>query len=409
MMSKSKSPSLNVYDELMDHYYNKIDESKRYEFLLDLLEHHPDYEIDMCEMLEDTAENTSNNIQALEAFADKFFALHPDKYAHQYEFLEKRLIDNAFINNDIDRVHKRIEVLKYNPVTGIDTVVEHTLFKLIYHGFYDEALSYAHAVWKPLSESDELVGSPEYAFVMCIYLAGLEKQFDLISQGNSSEWKTFLHDTTQLGFVNEEQRVNIIYEALAGEPDIEKMQQGLYKKDEDCLIPFNIHFLKYMKRHYGLPFMISDMCINLLLKRKLFGKSKCPGAFFYIEYNNLDKHITERYDTFLGSNRIELFGKTWGLHYVYEFLAKYEFITEPYYTLMRENIAFLKKEFMCAVATDLWRLNFVNAWPQTESMFFSLPKNAFLKIDRDNHNKAVDQIQKLMPELPGKQRIEEEI
>jgi len=381
------------HDELLDYYYEKLEDAQKYKFLLGLLEQYPDFDIDLVEMLENTPEYKVKNMTALENFANKFFALHPQRYGKKYEFLEKVLIDHAFIHNDIVLIRKRLEVLKYNPAKGIDTVVQHTLFKLIFHGFYDDALAFSKAVWKPLSVAEDLVGYPEYAFVLCIYLDGLEKQYELIKNGNTSQREGFLNDIKTLGFDNEKKRIDLIFEALSSDIQNKTVYPQMLKKDDYFLLPLNIQFLKYMKKNYGLPFMLSDQFFNILQKKELFGKNKNEYAFFYIDFNSLDKHIIQRYDSFLGSNLIEIFGKTWGLHFVYEFFNHYELINHEYYSLMLENIAHLKIDFMKAASTDLCNLNFVNSFPETESQLFGFASNAFMNIDNESYKNALKQIE----------------
>ncbi|PLX05346.1 MAG: hypothetical protein C0594_07800 [Marinilabiliales bacterium] len=164
--------------------------------------------------------------------------------------------------------------------------------------------------------------------------------------------------------------------------------------------------MKYMKKKYDIPFMLSGLWFNIIDTQKLIGRE----MNFFIPFTKLDKHITERYDNFMGSNRIELFGKMWGLHYVYEFLNNYNFISGEEYELMKENIAFLKFEFMKAFSSNLWELSFIYSWPETENVYITLPEKEFFeKTFTMNYQNAQNHFQTIRIDITGCERIEAEI
>lgn len=203
--------------------------------------------------------------------------------------------------------------------------------------------------------------------------------------------------------------MDLVYNALTSDFDKDTYEQSLKTDAEFALIELNIHFLLYMKSLYNIPFILSDLLINIINTGKIFGKNKNPGAYFYINYDDLDKHITKRFDTMFAGNQIEIFGKAWGLHYVYEFLRFYNLISDEYYRLMLENVAFLKNEFSLAIANDLWKMKFVTTWPESKANLFEYVPEVFTRKEITDYNKQWELVSSLIPALPFFARIENEI
>ena len=131
--------------------------------------------------------------------------------------------------------------------------------------------------------------------------------------------------------------------------------------------------------------------------------------FFYICYNDLDKYVIEHYDNMFGINQIEILGKVWGLHYVYEFLHYCGLISEKHYRLMIENLAFLKREFLLVLSDNLWKMRFVAKWPKSDANLLNVPAEVFNKNSVENYNKNWEYLNSILPNLPEFERIEKEI
>lgn len=376
--------TLKDQEALLDYYYDELPESERYTFLMQLLENPPEFEFEIHEMFLDSPEYNKSNYDAIAAFATKYNELQPEEYSRTYEFIELELTTTAFFLKDKEQINRSLSVLKGNPVTGIDTVVKQMLFQLIFNGYYQEAIDFSEAVWKPLAESEKLWGYPEYDFAYTIYLSRLEKQYELLQSGNTSGLFEFQEIIKELGFDNSEERMDPVFSILSMQ-SIDNLKLGnLPDKKEERLFIINIHFLIYMKKTYNVPFILSEWWFNLLHGKDLFNKRKEPGAELFIPYKVLDKYITSKLDTLLGSNYFEMFGKVWGLHYVYEFFYKVSLISEPWYSKMAENIALLKKEFIAVIGRDIWQMHFISSWPGED-----IPGN--LKLTEDFFIKSFEQ------------------
>ena len=395
--------------DLTDYFYENLEPENRYPFLDQLLTEQPGAKVPFIDMLLDTDEFENDCYELIQDFADRYRKIYPKKYRGKYEFIEAKLTDHAFDKRDESLIDRCLEIIRQNPVNGIDVVTEKTLYQLVYHGYHDRALAYSRDVWKPISESKDLVGYPELPFIMTIYLHGLEKQYEKISAGDTSGWESFLEEIIELGFENEPKRVSRMLHSLRSDLDPAKLIDDLREDPEYGFIELIYHFMRYMKSRYDMPFSLSERIANLIHFKGLFGRHSQPSAFFYITHRDLDKHIIYKLDTFMGINQIEVFGKAWGLHYFYEFVYENGLMDDAHYTLMLENLAFLKKEFLAAVGPEVWKMKFVKSWPESQADLLHLPDRFFDRIDRKDTLKAIRETRETLPETPGEKRIEEEL
>lgn len=410
-MKNTRFPELTnlTDDEIFDYFDEKINEENCLDFIDHLIREKPDTELNLVEMFESSAEFSEPNIGVVLAFADKMRNLIPEKYRHEYEFLELKLIMHAFDTDNVELINRCLKIIAENPVSGIDTVTMSSLYRLIYFRKYDKALEYCHNVWEPVSESDRVVGYPEYPFVKTIYMDGVEQEYIRMSQGDTSGWQAFNERMNAYYFDNEKERIDRIYQGLTNDLDKERTFNEVMKKSDYGFIELSYHFSRFMKSRYDIPFMHSSLFFEFIWKRSLFGKVKDPDGWFYIPYSVLDEHVAENFDAFLHSNMLEVSGKVWGLHYVYEFLRENDLISDFYYQKMLENLAVLKMEFLKVIATDVWQLKYVLDWPESESNLLDLPGDVFEKHDIMQHGEAIAMLKSRFPAVRGQERIEKEI
>ncbi len=396
-------------DEIFDHYDEKISEENSLDFIYNLMQEKPDTSINLAEMFESTVEFAESNIDVILDFADRMQNYNPEKYSQEYEFLELKLIKHAFDTDNEKLLNRCLKIITKNPVAGIETITMSTLYRLIYFRKYNKALEYSHDVWKPIAESDQLVGYPEYPFLMTIYLNGAEKEYLKMSQGDTSGWQAFNERMNTLGFDNERERIDSVLQGLTGELDKEHILNAIKKKSGYGFIELSYHFFRFMKSRYNIPFMHSSLLFDFIMKRSLFGKVKDIEGWFYIPYSVLDHHFAESFDAFLQSNMIEVSGKVWGLHYVYEFLRENDLISDSYYQKMLENLAVLKMEYLRVVAPEAWQLKFVLDWPESEANLLDLPGDVFETHGIMQHGEAIAMLKSRFPEVRGQERVEKEI
>ncbi len=283
--------------EVLNFYYTELSEEQMLEHLMFWLDNFPNLDFEWVNMMLDISAHDNMPIQTIIDFADKLHVINPEYYLEHYEFIEKQILDYAFHIQDIELIKKRIDILKQNPVSGIDTVVKGTMYRLIYYGYYDIVIGFSNAVWKPLAESDQLYGYPEYPFIMTIYLHKLEEQYQFVKNGDKAKtkWEGFLSEILKLGFDNDK-RLNYIRDILNSNFDKEYFL-NLSDDNDIQMIYLNIHFIKYMKDNYDVPFVLSGLWFNIINKKELFfNNKKCN---FFIPYIKLNNQITQQYDNFL--------------------------------------------------------------------------------------------------------------
>lgn len=149
--------------------------------------------------------------------------------------------------------------------------------------------------------------------------------------------------------------------------NIADIKDSIQKGTDRHMLVLNIHFLKYMAHHYKMPFVFSEWIWNFIATTKIFGRHKGVENWFYIDAKMLDNHINDRLDSFLGSNELEIFGKVWGLDFVFDFLNQHQLLSDEHYETMLENISYFRNEMMRIAGGNLWQMMFVCKWPRTNN------------------------------------------
>jgi hypothetical protein len=165
-------------------------------------------------------------------------------------------------------------------------------------------------------------------------------------------------------FEENEYEFKIIQDALESSLKIDEIKELIRrKKHRELNLQLNIHFMKYFRDKFEIPFMLSDWWWNMLTPPELY-KNKNDFDYFILGYEVLDNHFAQNFDFMLLSNDIEMFGKAWGLQYPYYFLKESGLIDEGTYMLMLENIEGIKHFFLKNTYENLWKASFVFSWPE---------------------------------------------
>jgi len=77
----------------------------------------------------------------------------------------------------------------------------------------------------------------------------------------------------------------------------------------------------------------------------------------------MSEHIDKRYDSLFDSNSLEMFGKVWGMHYIFDFLHKLQLLDDEYAGCMAENLAYHRNEMVKYMGAELWQVSFIFQWP----------------------------------------------
>ena len=356
-------------NEALDILHNEIeDDEKRFEFFKHLISEFPELEIDWLEAFEDLKhyllmqERIDDILFFINWYSNKF----SEDYSKRYEFIEGDLCNYFLLEKDYKSLQKRIDFIQQNPVPAIDTLTTRLLFQLIYHGLYQQAVKFSGQVWKPIDESTELMGHAAYDFTNTIYINSLQKYYESILNNSSFDTDIIFNKAVEMGFSDDKELFNEVLMAVNSDLDIGLIRTSINEKKDDHMLHLNIQFLKYMYQQFNLPFIFSELMWQFIATLKIFGKHGNEN-WFYIDAKTIDKHIVEKYDNFLGSNELQIFGKVWGFDYIISFFNHSQLITPDQFQIMSENNFHFKNEMMKIVGSDLWKMMYVFNWPDIEN------------------------------------------
>ncbi len=352
-------------DDIYDHF-RKLKREKPFLLLSHMLQNFPDLEIAWIDVFLDVQEHIleEGRVPEILDFINLYRRTFPGDFETEYEFVETALFPHLIYLDDIENIKEHLEIIKSNPVRGCSIIGSTILFQLIFNGYFDLALEYSKAVWKPLSEASDFTGHPEREFCITIYLDELEERYLQIKRGETINPDIFRKEMAEYGFDEEMEVFQVVFRNLSEPLDEKLIKSKIEKGSKDLLLSLNIQFIKYMKEEYEMPFLLSERLWNILQKSQLFGHEESAEGFFYIPYPILAEHVDERYDGIFQLNDIEVFGKVYGLKYAYRFLHTNNIISDHYYRLMEENIHVLEREFMINSMELLWKMKFIFKWPE---------------------------------------------
>lgn len=404
--------NINWNTKDIDEVYEFIDnlqEDKKYEFFKWLYTHHPDMDFEWLDTFEDIRFKMSrkDNIIACEEFVFWYSEKFPNEYAQRYEFIERNLCDYYFFTKKTDKLRERIKIIAQNPVSGIDTITIRLFYQLLYHGMYSDAIQYAQQVYQPLYDDDTLWGNPEQPFMQALYIDSLQTAYQHFKETREADFSHTLILAEKFKLEENEKIFKMESYVLQNPLDSEHILNSLKINTADCIQELNVHFLKYMFDNHNVSFVLSEFLWSIVGVKNLFGKSKFSDDFFYIDAGKFEETLTKRVDYALATNSLEMFGKIWALHYVYEFLEANRLISAETALLMRENNLFHRDEMIRYINMNLWQMNFVFNWPNNQHWQYLEPifKNTFDLSDE----KTLNIIETFNQSHPISQRIKNEL
>ena len=351
----------DIFEFIMD-----LDSDEKIKVVRELLEDWPDLEIDAMELIDELRyeliflDRSSELENLVKIYQDNF----PGSYKSEFEFTERDLITYHLFRNNTDKVKERMSIVMKNPVEGVDNVTIRALFQLVFYKHDGLALEYARTVWKPILESKEIWGPAHLPFCMVLYLNALEEAWSEIRLGKMIDWEEWLNQLDAIGISKEAADFTTIQKTLISNFEREEIDALIRNgRQEEINLVLNIHFLKFMKERHNVPFILSDSWWNMLGGQGLFGKKGRGEGYFYISFERLTKQFDEYYDYLLRSNELEMFGRAFGIRYVYHFLGEKGLIRGEFKENMRKHIDALEYMFERLSSDDLWQMTYIFRWP----------------------------------------------
>jgi len=361
----------NLTPDQIYHYFMEQLVDEKVKILDQMLDNPSETKIDLLELIDESRTELIflERAAELENLVARYSKQLPVQYEKQYGFIEQHLINYYLFKGDLAKVKNRLRIVRKYPLTGVSSVTLRALYQLIYYGHYQEALDYAKDIWRPLRDSNEIFGLAHAHCCMTIYLDELEQAWHTIRKGDKPDWEDFIDRMEKYGIDRNVNNFGLIIESLEKPFNREEVAGMIDRTRKSDLVLFlNIQFLKFMNERFGVPFMLSDLWWNMIADGKLFRKGKTPGDFFYASYNKLDHRFASHYDHITKSNDLEMFGRVFGLKYIYYFLAESGLISDKATSKMKINIDALEFMFEKMTYGDLWTMTFVFSWPRLDSV-----------------------------------------
>jgi len=342
-------------------YLFTLDGDFKFDFFKLLCEKYPHLELDWLLAFEEIKDSLyqKEDVEKVLWFVNWYKDKFPVKYLEEYQFIERDLINFFIKKGDWEQVKNRMSIIEQDPVEGIDVVTIRLMYQLIYHGQYQLALDYSNKVLEPIAKSDKLAFSPEEKFATTIYLQKNQEFYKSVLIEEDFDESNLISELVEIGF-NEDIILEVI-DKLKKPFDIQiaKHSKGM---TPELFHSLNIEFLKYMYQKYQSHFMFSNVIFSLFSSKDLF-KSEKGRSSFYIEIKRMDEYLVKIYDSIFGTNELEIFGKAWGMIYVFEFFHHIGLYSDDEYQLSLENYYYLRNEFIKIQSQNLWQYNFVFKWP----------------------------------------------
>jgi hypothetical protein len=346
-------------------YLDNLPQHEKYPFIKWLYSNFPGLEFEWLDTFEDLRYGMTykENIDACEEFIIWFPEQHPEIYSKRYEFIERDLCDYYLYIGNTDRLRQRVSYIAQYPVAGIDTITIRLYYQLLYHGLYKDAVQYARQVYQPIADDETLWGNPEASILNGLYVNVLQKAYQHFKDSGHADFSETIRFAAELGLVENEKIFQMESRVLQNPLDPIDILERAGKEPDDCVMELGIHFLKYMLEEHQVPFILSELLWSIVAVKDLFGKSENSEEFLYIDVIKFEEILDHRVDYSMGSNDLEMFGKIWALHYVYEFFKTNKLISAETAEKMHENNLYHRNEMIRYMGQELWQMSFVFNWP----------------------------------------------
>ena len=359
--------------------------------------------LESCELLKETFSNTLpeefvKGIDFVDLFIDSFNSLNSERQfekmielydaivsqkqvcGEEFYYVDKNMMDYYLFMGDLDGVKKHLESFKAFPIKSIDTF--YNIFaKLTFYNYTEIALDVALSIYPKISGSDKLVPGADGAYARFIYLEKVQEIYQLLKNGGTIEKAKIIKYLKKFGFAVKGQLVTIegmLSDDLIGHPDF----IDFYETNAAFLFNTMLYFSKYMFEEKNVSFPAASSIWFGAMGILISEDPEEYGDFDEVFTIDPEKFRNEIFNSFgfLSSNTASAFAIAWGMTYVYDFLKKYDYISDEVHDTAMIEISSIKAEITKARADELWTYNFVHHWGKPDSVNeqdFIIEKEAF--------------------------------
>jgi len=362
-------------------------------------------QVESCEFLKETFRYTLpkefvKKINFVNLFIDRFNGLKrerqfdkmrelydsivPQKHAcgEEFFYVDKYMIDYYLFKGDLDGVKKHLESFKEFPEKSIDSLLP-VFNKLIFYHYTATALDLALSIYFKVSDSDKLVPGAEGDFSRFIYMEKVQEVYQLLKTGGKLDKTELIKYLKKFGFVVKDRLVTIelmLSDDFSGRADFTDFQEA----KAEFLYNTMLLFSKYMFKDKNVSFPAAasiwfeamEILINGDEEEELLGDF---DDVFTLNSRRFRNEIFERYGIFSFTD-VSAFYLVWGMIYVYDFLLKYDYISDDVHATAMLAISSMQAEITMVRAENLWEYTFVHHWGKPDSVSernFIIEKEAF--------------------------------
>lgn len=342
--------------------YGSLDFEEQVAFLKFLLEKYPTYDPSWTEYFFDIKDTwiRAGRWEDFIEFSDFVREKSPVSYEENFRVLDEIPILYAAFQKDLERVKIRFAEAITQPEEAIDDSLR-SVFDILStdNYFKDYIKEVAEKVWKPLTESERLVGDPSYNYTSYLYCDFLETAFKKIKSNESVDWDIFEANVEPINFRYVDTFSKLPNLEVAIENDTFNTNPTYRDAKLDELL---IAMLYEMHTTQGIPvYWLYRTWFDL--RNYLWEREGAPSRknWFYFTPKMINNFKHGLYG-FLGGNREGMFIATWTFPYLFDYLLKKQYIEEEEFSRLMEYYEYVRRDVFRAISQNLWKYKALYEW-----------------------------------------------
>lgn len=310
-------------------------------------------------------QETAKNFDNVLKFTDLMQKKQPKLYKEYFQYFDDFLIDYFCFQQDELRVNQSFSNFIENPLHDYDTYL--LSFKKILFYQYTELLE--EAIIKNfaiVNNSDDLIGNAASDLAMCKFYLSLQEIF---KENKEQIDKTkFSSNLSEYSFKFKDDFLSSLETGiLKPQIDADKLRDLFVKDKKNSIIILQGYFLRYMYEK-GFDFYLSGKIWDKMLGywQKNNSSKRTTETYFKVESSLFEKYLASYSANMFLNNTSEMIAILWGSVYIFEFLRKYQIISEKIFEDFIYVSRSLKGKVIGQFTTDLWNSNFVHQWEKPD-------------------------------------------
>lgn len=356
-----------VWDEKIDNedyfaLYKSLNFEEKVTFLKFLLENYPAYDEDWTEYFFDIKDTwrRENQWEQLIDFSDFVREKSPLTYKKEFNYLDEEPTLYAAFHKDLEKVKIRFAETVTQPVEAVDDTLR-SVFNILSTDTYfkNYTKEVAEKVWKPLAQSDKLIGDASYNYTAYLYCDFLETAFKQIKTGIPVDWEIFKTNV---------ERINFKYvEHFSKLPDLEvAIEKGEFRTNptyrNEKLEVLLVSMLYEVHTTRGIPvYWLFRTWFDL--RQYLWEREDAPNRknWFSFTPKMIDGFVNSLYG-FIGGNKDAMFIAMWTLPYIFDYFLEKQYIDRVLFSRLMEYYQHVKRDNFLPYRRNLWKYKALYDW-----------------------------------------------